>query len=378
MAQALRSAWKANRHWVAAGFLGATALFLLLIFTSWRNEQRGIASSKATGLSAGESWSTQSMWRMNSLLPHRHIDGGIASSRRAPFSGVSMDYVTASSERSAGGSTGGVIGGVAGYAPLAVAYNSRPNASPEIIERQVMRTGSLEIIANDPLQAAEQLRGLAAQFSGFVVSSNINGSDEGTRFAQVSMRIPAEHFDEARTEIRKIAKTVEQDTIEAHDVTRESVNQEATLRNSRAEEAQYLSILKRAAAVEDVLEVTSKLAEVRGRIDALEGDLQLLHHQVEMSLLTITIRGMAEAQAFGLHWQPLYAAKVSLRGALGGMADYADDMVALFLNLPVIAIWMLTIVALIKIGWLALRSTGRMFFPGSTLWLQRLVQSRAT
>jgi hypothetical protein len=69
MTQALRSAWKANRHWVAAGFLGATALFLLLIFMSWRSEQRGIAMNRATGLSGGDSWNTQSMWGANSLLP---------------------------------------------------------------------------------------------------------------------------------------------------------------------------------------------------------------------------------------------------------------------------------------------------------------------
>ena len=310
------------------------------------------------------------MWSGNSLLS--------PWSRRERDRRISVDDLTASPKRAAGGSMGGVIGGMAGNAPLAVAYNSSRNASPRIPERPVIRTGLLEIIASDPLQAAEQLRNLAAQFSGFVVSSNINGSQEGTGSAQISMRIPAEYFDEARAQVRKIARTVEQDNIEAHDVTRESLNQQAALSNARAEEAQYLTILKRAAAVEDVLEVSSKLAEVRSRIDALEGDLQFVHHQVEMSLLTINIRGMAEAQAFGLHWRPLYQAKVSLRGALGGMADYADDMVALFLNLPVIAIWMLTIVALLKIGWLALRSTARVFFPGSTMWLRRLTQSRAT
>jgi hypothetical protein len=277
-----------------------------------------------------------------------------------------------------GSSLGGVIGGVAGNPPPPALHKLSPDASPEITERQVIRTGSLEIIVSDPLQAAEQLRNLAVNYSGFVVSSNVNGSAEGTRFAQVSMRIPAEHFDEARAQVRKIASTVEQDTIEARDVTRESLNQEAALRNARAEEAQYLAIMKRAAAVKDVLEVSSKFAEVRGRIDELEGDLQFLHHEVEMSLPTISIRGLAVAQAFGLHWRPLYEAKVSLRGALGGMADYADDMVALFVNLPVIAIWTLTIVTLIKIGWLALRSTARVFFPASTIWLRRFVQSRAT
>jgi hypothetical protein len=371
MVQTLRTVWKANRHWVAAGFLGASALFLLLIFMSWRNEQRGIASSRATGLAAGNSWSTQSMWQSSPLLPPWLRRDHVARS-------VNVDYVTPSPKVLRGGSMGGVIGGVAGNPPPLAPRNSNSNASSELTERQVMRTGSIEIIVSDSLQAAEQLRTLAVNFSGFVVSSNVNGSDEGTRFAQVSMRIPAAHFDEARAEVRKIAKTVEQDTIEAHDVTRESVNQEAALRNARAEEAQYLAILKRAAAVKDVLEVSSRLADVRGRIDELEGDLQLLHHQVEMSLLTIAIRGMAEAQAFGLHWRPLYEARVSLRGAFAGMADYADDMVALFLNLPVISIWGLTIVALLKIGWMILRSTARLFFPGSTLWLQRLVQSRAT
>jgi hypothetical protein len=370
MTQTLRSAWKANRHWVAAGLLGATVLFLLLMFMSWRSEQRGIASSRATGLSAVNSWSMQSMWRTNSLLP--------PWPRRQRARRMSVDYLVASPKNVAGSSTRGVIGGVAGNLPPAALHNSNSNTSSEITERQVIRTGSIEIIVSDPLQTAEQLRTLAVNFSGFVVSSNVNDSDEGTRFAQVSMRIPAEHFDEARAEVRKIAKTVEQDAIEAHDVTRESVNQEAALRNARAEEAQYLTILKRAAAVKDVLEVSSKLAEVRGRVDELESDLQLLHHQVEMSLLTINIHGVAVAQAFGLHWRPLYEAKVSLRGALGGMTDYADDMVALFLNLPVIFIWGLTIVALIKIGWMVLRSTARVFFPGSTIWLRRLAQSRAT
>jgi Domain of unknown function (DUF4349) len=108
------------------------------------------------------------------------------------------------------------------------------------------------------------------------------------------MRIPAAHFDEARAEVRKIAKTVEQDTIEAHDVTRESLNQEAALRNARAEEAQYLAISEAR----------------RGRKRRFGGELQVSRGE--------------------------------------------------------------------KIGWLALRSTARMFFPGSTLWLQRLVQSRAT
>lgn len=356
MAQALRTTWNANRHWLAAGFLASTGLFLLLIFLNWRNEHLGIAAQRATGL-ASVSVDSASLWQQKSILPSSYHK---QQARAGP------------------NDIGGTLGGVPGGVDRAAVDASRLASPSDNSERQVIRTGTLEIIATDPLQAAEQLRNLATHLSGFVVSSKVSGSDERTRSAQVTMRIPAEYFDDARAQVRKIAKTVEQDTIEARDVTREYVDQEASLRNSRAEEAQYLAILKRAAAVKDVLEVSSKLAEVRGRIDELEADLRLLHHQVEMSLLTTYITAVAEAQVFGIHWRPLYEAKLSLRGALFAVADYADSMMAVLLNLPVIVMWGFTIVALLKVGWMVLRRIVLLFFPELTTWLRRPVKSQAT
>ena len=268
---------------------------------------------------------------------------------------------------------GGVVGGVA-----PAAFTARLASSADGTDRQVIRSGSLEIIAADPLQAAEQLRNLATRFSGFVVSSKVSGSDQRMQSAQVIARIPADHFDEMRAQVRAIAKSVDQDIVEARDVTREYVDREAAVRNARAEEQQYLLILRRAASVKDVLEVSSKLAEVRTHIDELQADLRSLHHQIEMSLLTTDITAMAEAQVFGIRWRPLYKAKLSLRGALSAMADYGDSMVELHVNLPVIAIWGFTILVLLKVGWTVLRRIVFLFFPALGAWLRRPAQSKAT
>lgn len=216
---------------------------------------------------------------------------------------------------------------------------ARPASSADGTDRQVLRSGTLEIIASDPLDAVEQLRNLATHLSGFVVNSKVSGGDERTRSAQVTMRIPVERFDEARARMRTIAKAVEEDDVEGRDVSRESVDQESTLRNYRAEEMQYLTILKGATAVKDVLEVSSKLAEVRAHINQREADLRFLQHQVQMSLLTVNIAAIPEAQVFGIRWRPLYKASLSLHDTLSAMADYSDSMVELFLNLPVIAMW---------------------------------------
>lgn len=355
MAQAVRTAWSKNRHWLAAGFLASTSLFLLLMFANWRNEHRGIAAQRATGL-ASSAWEPTSLWQQKSILP------SFGHRQRAP-SGVDYAY--------------GTIGGVPkSIRPVSVEL--RHESEVDNTDRQMIRSGTLEITVTDPLRAAEQLRDLATQLSGFVVSSKVNGSDERARSAQVIMRIPAEHLDEARAQVRAMAKAVEEDTIEARDVTREYVDQEAKLRNFRAEEAQYLSILKRATAVKDVLEVSSKLADVRGQTDEMEADLRFLHHQVEMSLLTANITAMAEAQVFGIRWRPLYKAKLALRGALSAMADYGDSMVELFLNFPVLAMWGFTVVALLKVGWIVLRRIVLLFFPGLATWLRRPVQLQAT
>jgi hypothetical protein len=243
-------------------------------------------------------------------------------------------------------------------------------APSELAERQVVRVGTFEIIAPDPLQTAERLRGLTVELSGFVVNFSASGNDRQSRSAQLSVRIPAASFDEARAQVRKIAGTVVRESIEARDVTRDYVDQGAALRNSRAEEAQYLAILKHASAVKDILEVSSKLSEVRGRINESEADLRVLRNQVDMSLLTIYISAHQETELFGLRWRPLHEAKESLRAALVGVADYLNDMVALFLDLPLVLIWGLTIIALTKAGWIIFRWIVLLFFPGFT-WLRR-------
>lgn len=355
MASALRKAWKANRHCVAAGFLLSTGLFLLFIFLNWRAEQRGIEQSRAAGLSATAptAWNFSSAWSQRSLLPAARSQQKVRS----------VDSVR--------GVMGGVVGGL-----TQVSFTPRLEPRADQTDRQVVRSGTLEVVATDPLQTAEQLQVLATRLSGFVVSSKVAGR-ERAQSAEVTVRIPAEHFDEARAQVKAIAKWVEQDTVEARDVTREYVDHETALRNARAEEQQYLLILKRAGSVKDVLEVSSNLAEVRGHIDELQGELRLLHHQVEMSLLTTNVTAVADAQVFGIRWRPLYKAKLSLRGAVSAMTDYADSMLELLANVPVIAIWAFTVVALAKLAWILLRRILLLFFPALASWFRRPVQTQA-
>src|SRR6266849_4711791 len=127
-------------------------------------------------------------------------------------------------------------------------------------------------------------------------------------------------------EIRKLGLRVESEQLEAEDVTRQHVDQQAHLRNLRAQEAQYLTILKQAKTVKDTLDVSEKLNGVRGEIEQQQAEFEALSKQVETVAITVQFRAQADAQIFGLNWRPLYHVKTALRDGLDGVADYAATM----------------------------------------------------
>ena len=361
MANLLRATWKAKRHWLAGGFLFATGLFVALLYLQHVNSYRGIAESKASGLAAADAaWDPVSLWKQSSILPSR---------QRHPRT-VAMMQESAPRVR-ANGFVGGIVGGV----PGGVAANGRVSVSEMkddgMAERQIVRTGTLNVVAVDPASVADQVRQIAERLGGFVLNSTIKGN-EHARSAAVQMRIPFAKLDEARDQIRRLAKTVEEDTVQAQDVTRQVLEQDAALRNARAEEAQYLAILKRAATVKEVMEVTEKLTEVRGDIEQKETDLRYLRHTVEMSLLMVTVNAVPRAaEQPKPQWHPLVSARLAMVDAVNALGDFADSLVSLLLYLPVIAAWVLLVFVCLKVGWWTLVRLAHWFFPTLPLWRRR-------
>jgi len=240
------------------------------------------------------------------------------------------------------------------------APSSAPPASA-IIDRQLVRTGSLELTVKSPADAAEQIRQMAESMGGYLETAQIGGTKDAPT-ADITIRVPAVHFSDATVSIRKLAARVESEKTEAQDVTRQYVDMEARLRNLRAEETQYLAIMKSAYKVDDLLEVSEKLSEVRGQIEQQQAEFQTLSKQVETVAITISLRALADAQVFGLNWRPLYQLKVAARDGLDAIAEYAATMTAVVFYVPVILAWSLTILFAIVVAWRLYRWTSRRFF----------------
>ncbi|HME32581.1 MAG TPA: DUF4349 domain-containing protein [Terriglobales bacterium] len=321
---------------------GVVALYLGVIQP--RDQAQGIASEKAAGLAAvsgGVGWEPISLWRQASILPlfrreaylQKGIVGGVSADRAviAPASLVTF--------------SGGDRGGKEGTSE----------------NRKLVRMAALFLIAKTPAETAEKVSQIAQGAGGFLVSSNINGGADATS-AALSIRVPAAKFDEVRAQIRKLGLRVESESIEAQDVTKQYVDQEARLRNLRAQEQQYFGILRKAATVKDTLEVSDKLNEVRGAIEERQAEFEALSKQVETVAINITLRSEADAQVFGLNWRPLYQLKSAAREGLDGLAEYAASMTAFVFYLPTILLWLFTILGGAAVGWRILKWAARSLF----------------
>jgi hypothetical protein len=226
----------------------------------------------------------------------------------------------------------------------------------------------MHLLTADPVETAEKIHALATSVGGYVVTANTGSGNEGEHAANISFRVPVAQLEKARASLRRLAIRVERERSEATDVTKEFVDRASTLRNYRAEETQYLSVMKRAAEVKDVLEVSGKLSDVRGRIEKLQGELQYLSQQVQLATVTAYIDTELQAQVFGTRWRPWYRIKVAAHDAIESLAEYFSLMAAFLLRLPAILLWVVTVFGGVGAAWRLVRWLARIFFPGFHPW----------
>jgi len=321
--------WWKNRNWLEKLWLivaGVAAIYYGAIQP--RQDFRGIAESKATALAAIEDGRRQHWFQPNSLAVREELQ------------------------------TEGIVGAV----PVNAAYEkSAVTRLAEEDERKIVRTSSIALIVEKPADAAGKIQKLAEGAGGFLVNWEANGAQEATS-ASLMIRVPVGKFESTRTAIRSLAQRVENERVEAEDASTQYVDDQARLRNLRAQETQYLAILRQARTVKDTLEVSDKLNQVRGEIDRQQSEFNTLSKQVDLVAITLSLRRETEAQVFGLPWRPLYEVKLAARMGLEGLIDYSTSILSFFFYLPAILLWMATILSGAAIGWRVLRWAGRQLF----------------
>lgn len=232
-------------------------------------------------------------------------------------------------------------------APLAAA----PAQATPVISRKITKMGNLSLLVETAETAVINIQAIAESMTGYVSDTNIYETSPGVKSGSVTIRVPADKFDQTMSRLKELAIKVESESVNANDVTDQYIDLNARLNNLKAEEAQYLSILKRAQKIEDIINVTSQLNNVRQQIDSWQGQLKYLNSQVDLSTITINLTAEKEVQIFGINWRPMIVINQALHSLFAGLVNYANAIIALIIFLPVIALWLATALAVVWLVW---------------------------
>lgn len=271
--------------------------------------------------------------------------------------GLPTNYQTLSSR----GFGGGIAEGLAPSSKMLVADQAMPSptsassATTPNIPRQVTKTGNLNILVDTAETAVQNIQAIAESVAGYVSDSTLYEVTPGVKAGAITIRVPADKFDQTLNRIKELAVKVESENVNANDVTEQFIDLEARLKNLKAQETQYLDILKKATKVEDVLNITNQLNQVRQQIDSWQGQLKYLSSQVDLSTITINLTAEKEVQIWGLTWHPITVIKQAVRSLLDGLVSYVNIIIAVAIYLPVILVWIVTFLVVAWIFWAIVR-----------------------
>ena len=157
-----------------------------------------------------------------------------------------------------------------------------PNSTIQNSQKKIIQTGEIFLIVEDIKESNSSIRNKANELNGYTESENISENSSNTR-----IRIPSDKLDIFIEYINK-NYDVRNQQMSAQDITDTYVDNEARLKNFKAQESQTLEILKKANTVEDILKVQSEISKLRGEIEALESRKNIWDKDIEFSTIRIS------------------------------------------------------------------------------------------
>lgn len=258
----------------------------------------------------------------------------------------------------------GKAGDIAYYpSPSPIMPPTTPGAGPDDRDRvgqKIIRNGSLTLRVDDASKRLEEARLIAEQNGGFVASANLNDR-AGVKTAYATLRIPTDKFRIVADSLKMLASTVFDESENGQDVTDQYVDLEARLKAAKAEEAQYMEILKDARTIEDTLNVTSRLGEVRSRIEQMEGQMRGLEDRTSYATLSVTMTEEARVEAPTRVWKPGETLKEAMRALVESLQGLADALIAFAVFFVGLVLPILIVLGLIAwfVRWMLRRVMGK-------------------
>ena len=163
--------------------------------------------------------------------------------------------------------------------------------------RKWIITANMSAETEDLDALMEALNGKISGLGGYVEDQDsYNGSMYSSRryrSASLTVRIPAERVDEFTEEMSGIANVVSTN-LSREDITLSYVATESRVKALQTEEARLLELMEQAETMADLLEIESRLTDVRYELENRASQLRLYDNQVDYATIYLSIDEVQE------------------------------------------------------------------------------------
>ena len=204
-----------------------------------------------------------------------------ADSSDAGGSSASREVASVDEPAQAAGDAGGVVAAADTAADTA--------AGPAVEAQKVISTGNVQLRSKDVGQAIFDVRKVVDVHGGTVSEDDTETDDDGGAFrSRMVLRIPTADFDDAMTELEKVA-TLASSKRQSADVTTQVLDIDVRVEAQRRSIDRIQVLFDNAETIKDIVSVEGELSRRQADLASLEAQQRYLADQTSMSTITVTI-----------------------------------------------------------------------------------------
>ena len=222
------------------------------------------------------------------------------------------------------------------------AEDSSASAGDTVLsDRKLIKTADIDAETEDLDRLLSELSAQIGRVGGYVESQEIyNGSAYSSGrscSASITIRIPAEELDNFVNAVAGFSNVISRQT-RVEDVTLTYVATESRVAALQAEEARLLELMAQAETMSDLLEIESRLTDVRYELESVTSQLRVLENQVSYSTVSLYVSEVRQYTVVAEEslWQRISGGFVrSLKNLGNGILEL---LVFLLVNLPYLVV----------------------------------------
>lgn len=168
-------------------------------------------------------------------------------------------------------------------------YDAEDTVTTVASNRKLIRTLSLTVETENYDELLQQLQTRVALIGGYVENMEANTRyPTSGRNAYLTIRVPADRLDEFSDEVGSISNVVYRSESN-RDITTAYVDTESRRDALTTEQTRLLELMEQAQSLDEILQIESRLTEVRYELQSMEAQLRTYDNQVDYATIDLNI-----------------------------------------------------------------------------------------